>query len=131
MSEPIIYVDQSEIRAGKLEPLKAAMEELAEFVENNEPQIVAYNVYFNRDDSRMTVVHVHNDPASLAFHMEVAGRMFPRFSEFIRMEAIDIYGRPGEDLVQQLRGKAEMLGSGAVRVHAFHAGVARFANDQS
>lgn len=30
MSEPIIYVDQSEIREGKLEALKEGMDELAD-----------------------------------------------------------------------------------------------------
>lgn len=125
MSEPIIYVDQSEIRDGKLEELETAMNELVEFVESNEPQLIAYNVYFNRDRKRMTVVHVHSDPESLEFHMKVAGGKFPRFADFIRMVSIDIYGNPGEQLVERLEGKAEMLGSGTVRVHDFHDGMAR------
>lgn len=48
-SKPIIYIDRSEIREGKLEELKAAMKELVELVEVNEPQIIAYNVYFTED----------------------------------------------------------------------------------
>ncbi len=47
-------------------------------------------------------------------------------TDFIRLEAIDIYGRPSDDLVEQLRRKAEMLGSGAVQIHDLHAGMARF-----
>ena len=38
---------------------------------------------------------------------------------------IDVYGRPDGGLVERLRQKAEMLGSGTVRVHDFHAGFAR------
>lgn len=129
MSEPIIYVDQSEIRDGKLEELEKGLNELAEFVEENEPQLLAYNVYFNEDRTRMTVVHVHSDSESLEFHMQVAGQQFPKFAEFIQLESIDIYGAPSDDLVERLRGKAEMLGSGAVRVHDFHTGVARFSVD--
>lgn len=41
MSGPIVYVDRSEIREGRLEELKVAMNELVELVEVNEPQIVA------------------------------------------------------------------------------------------
>lgn len=41
MSEPIVYVDNSEIRDGKLEELKTALNELVEFVEANEPQLIA------------------------------------------------------------------------------------------
>lgn len=74
----------------------------------------------------MTVIHVHTDSQSLQFHMEVAGRMFPRFSEFIQLQSIDIFGNPDEDLVQQLRAKAEMLGTGAVRIHDHHTGVDHF-----
>lgn len=69
MSEPIVYVDTSEIRPGKLEQLEPAMKELAAFVEANEPRIISYNVYFNPDATRMTVMHVHPDSASLEFHM--------------------------------------------------------------
>jgi len=39
-SKPIIYIDRSEIREGKLEELKAAMKELVELVETNEPRII-------------------------------------------------------------------------------------------
>ena len=126
MSELIVYIDQSEVREGKFEELKTAMNELVEFVETNEPQLIAYNVYFSEDRTRMTVLHVHSDSGSLEFHMRVAGRLFPRFAEFIRLVAIDIYGKPSDDLVEQLKKKAEMLGSGAVLVHDLHAGFARF-----
>ena len=79
MSEPIVYIDTSEIRAGKLEELKTAMKELVKFVEANEPRLIAYNVYLEEDGTRMTVVHLHPDSASLEFHMKVAGPAFPKF----------------------------------------------------
>ena len=42
MSQPIVYVDTSEVRPGRLEELKAAMNDLARFVQANEPQLIAY-----------------------------------------------------------------------------------------
>ena len=126
MSEPIVYIDSSEIREGKLEELKTAMNRLVEFVEANEPQLIAYNVYFKEDGTRMTVFHVHPDSASLEFHMKVAGPLFPKFAEFIRLLTIDVYGKPSDDLVEQMRQKAQMLGNGTVLVHELHAGFARF-----
>jgi len=126
MSEPIVYIDSSEIREGKLEELKTAMDELIEFVEANEPQLIAYNVYFKEDGTRMTVVHVHPGSSSLEFHMKVAGPLFSKFAEFIRLLTIDIYGKPSDDLVEQMRQKAQMLGNGTVLVHGLHAGFARF-----
>jgi hypothetical protein len=125
MAQPIVYVDTSEVRPGRLEELKAAMDDLARFVQANEPQLLACHVYFNDDGTRMTVLHINPDSASLEFHMEVAGPRFPPIGEFIKMLSIDVYGRPDGGLVQRLRQKAEMLGSGTVRVHDFHAGFAR------
>lgn len=127
MSEPILYIDTSEIRAGKLAELKAAMNELVGFIEANEPRLIAYNVYLDEDGSRMTVVHVHHDSASLEFHMKVAGPAFPKFAQFIRLLTIDVYGKLSDDLLEQMRKKARMLGNGSVRVHELHAGFARFA----
>ncbi len=125
-SKPIIYIDRSEIREGKLKELKTAMKELVELVEANEPRLIAYNVYFTEDGTRMTVLHVHPDPASLEFHMKVAGTAFPRFREFVKLLTIDVYGKPDDDLLEQMQKKALMLGNGTVVVHELHAGFARF-----
>jgi hypothetical protein len=126
MSNPIIYVDNSEIREGQFEALKAAMDELAQFVEDNEPQIYAYSVYFNERRERMTVIHIHPDAASLEFHMKVAGPLFPKFAGFVKLLRIDLYGEPTEHIVEQLRQKSEALGGGTVKMHSLHAGFARF-----
>jgi len=107
------------------------MDELSEFVEANEPQLLAYNVYFSDDGARMTVLHINPDSASLRLHMKIAGPKFPPIGPFIDMLAIDVYGRPEDDLVEQLRRKAEMLGSGTVRVHDLHAGFARLRSSRS
>jgi hypothetical protein len=124
-SKPILYVDTSEVRSGRLEELKAAMDDLTKFVDANEPQLLAYNVYFSEAVDRMTVLHINPDPASLELHMNIAGSKFPPIGEFINMLAIDVYGDPGEALVDRLRRKSEMLGSGTVRIHELHAGFAR------
>ena len=124
-SGPIIYVDHSEVREGKLQLLKPAMRELAEFVRTNEPRIISYNVYFDDDGKHMTVVHLHHDSDSLEFHMKKAGPEFPRFADFVNLDSIDIYGQVPEVLLDQLRRKAKMLGGGTVAVHEHHAGFSR------
>jgi hypothetical protein len=126
MSDPIIYVDNSEIREGQFEALKTAMNELAQFVEANETQIYAYRVYFNEHYTRMTVIHIHPDTESLEFHMKVAGPLFPKFAGFVKLLSIELYGVPSEYIVEQLRQKAEALGGGTVKIHSLHAGFARF-----
>ena len=130
MAQPIVYVDTSEVRLGQLNNLKLAMNDLVQFVEANEPRLLAYNVYFTDDDTRMTVLHISPDSAALEAHMKIAGPKFPPIADFINMLAIDLYGRPDATLVEQFQRKAEMLGSGIVRVHDLEAGFARVTDAQ-
>jgi quinol monooxygenase YgiN len=126
MAEPIIYVDRSEIRKGKIDELKAAIKELSDFVEAHEPQIIAYNVYITNDGAAMTVLHVHADSASLETHMKIAGPKFSKFINLIRLGRIEIYGSPSVELLEQLQAKAKLLGDAAVQVYRHHAGFSRF-----
>lgn len=126
MSDAIVYVDTSDVREGALEELKAGIRELVDFIDANEPRIIAYNVYFTGDGSRMTVVQVHPDSASLEYHMEVAGPVFRQFVELVTLSSIHIYGEPSEKLLKQVHEKAQLLGHGAVVVATLHAGFTRF-----
>jgi hypothetical protein len=126
MPEPIIIIDSSEVREGRVEELKKAMDELVAFAEANEPRMIAYAVYFSEEDTCVTVVQAHPDSASAEFHMEVAGSVFAKFVDLIRMSGIAVYGRPSDRLLERLHKKAEMWGSGTVVVHDLHAGFARF-----
>jgi len=126
MSDEIVYVDTAEVREGALDELKAALEELVAFVAANEPRIVAYNAYLSDDGTRLTVVHVHPDSASLEHHLEVAGPIFRRFVELVTLSSIHVYGEASEDVLAQLHEKARLLGRGAVTVHALYSGFSRF-----
>jgi hypothetical protein len=125
MDDFIAYLDTSEVQAGKLEELKAAMAELAVFVELNEPRILAYRVYFSADGSTMSVLHFHPDVASLEFHMRVAGPKFPPIAPFVKLRSIEVLGRPTDELIAQLQTKARLLGDATVIVRDPHAGFDR------
>jgi hypothetical protein len=127
MSDAIVYVDTSEVREGALEELKAGMNELVDFIAANEPRLLAYNVYFSDDGTRMTVVNVHLDSASLEYHLEVAGPVFRRFVELVTLSSIHIYGEPSANVLQQVHEKARLLGRDVVVVDTLHAGFSRFA----
>lgn len=127
MSDAIVYIDTADVREGAAEELKAGMNELVDFVDANEPRLIAYNVYFSDDDTRMTVVHVHPDSASLEYHLEVAGPIFRRFVDLVTLTSIHIYGKPSEQVLKQADEKARLLGRGAVVVDALHAGFTRSA----
>lgn len=126
MSDFLVYLDTSDVRPGKLGELKVAMEDLARFVEANEPRIIAYDVYFSDVGTRMNVLQVHQDLASLEFHLEVAGPRFPPVAPLVRLRTIEIFGAVTEELVKQLEAKTQLLG-GTVMIRNLHAGFARVA----
>ena len=126
MAEPLIVLDTSEIREGKREQLERGIAELAAFVETNESHPIAYQVYFGDDGRVMTVLQVHPGSASMERHMELAGPVFAKFADLVVLRAIDVCGSPSEKVVEQLRRKAELLGTATVTVHDSQAGFVRF-----
>ena len=126
MSDPLVVIDTSDIREGKLEELKSGLAELADFVEKNEAAPLAYHVYFDEDGTRMTVLQIHPDSASMEVHMEVAAPIFRRFTELVDLRRVDLYGSPSAAVLDATRRKAELLGNAEVVVNELHAGFTRF-----
>jgi hypothetical protein len=127
MSEPIVYMDRSEVAVGRLQELEQRITELAELVERTEPRLLAYAVFFDAARRLMTVIHVHSDSASLTSHFEIAGPAFERFTGLVELKAIEVYGHPDDHVLERIRSKAALLGKGSVTVHDQHAGFLRAA----
>ncbi len=127
MSSLLLVVDSSDIHVGKLEEVKAGVVDLVAFVEENEAEPLAYDIYFDEAGTRMTVVQIHPDSASLERHLAVAGPVFRRFTDLLKLREVDVYGDASEAALEQIRGKAQLLGDAPVRVHDLYAGFSRFA----
>jgi hypothetical protein len=52
MSDPIVYIDRSEIRTGKLDDAKMAIPHLVAFVKAHEPQLISYGISVVRQGPR-------------------------------------------------------------------------------
>lgn len=128
-SEPIVYIDHSDIREGSLDELKAGIQWLVGFIEANEPQLITYGFFIDEGAAKMTVVAVHPDSASLELHLDVGSKEFRKLAHLLTLTAIECYGRPSERALEQLRRKAATLGDGGtvVSVERF-AGFTRFAS---
>ena len=131
MHPPIVYIDTSAIRDGKLDELEGAMRHLAAFVDANVPQLISYGFFLDEKRTRMTVVAVHRDSASLEFHMDVGGAEFRKFAHLIELLTIEVYGAISDDVLERLHEKAQMLGDGTVTVHEHYAGFARFEREHA
>lgn len=126
MAQPIVFVDSSDIREGKLAAVKAGIRELVAVVAENEPRTISYDAYFDRAGARMTVVQVHPDSASMEHHLNIAAPVFAKFRDLVRMRTMEIFGTPSPELLDQLRRKAEMLGGPSPVVYEREAGIGRF-----
>lgn len=126
MTQPIVYIDRSRIRPGRLADVEQAVAELVAFIEEREPQLIHYGFYVDRDAGRMTVIAVHPDPASVELHMAVGADAFRRFANMIELEGIEVYGPTSPKMLEQLDAKAAALGEhGTVTVAALAEGFHR------
>ena len=125
MAQPIVYVDRSDIRPAAMSELRTAIAELVAFVNEREPQLLAYGFHIDEGTSTMWVVAVHPDAASLELHLRIGGPEFRKVAEYITLRTIDVYGEPGEEVMRLLHEKARMLGDASVAVHPQTAGFAR------
>ena len=115
-SEPIVYIDHSDIREGSLEELRAGVRRLVDFIGARESQLITYGFYIDEDAAKMTVVAVHPDSASLELHMEIGSKEFAKLAHLLTLTAIECYGRPSERALGQLRHKAATMGDGGTVV---------------
>jgi hypothetical protein len=115
-SEPIVYIDHSDIRDGAAHELKAGVQRLVEFIDAREPRLLAYGFYIDEEADTMTVVAVHPDAASLELHLDIGRGEFRKLAHLITLTGIECYGTPSERALQQLREKAASLGDGGAVV---------------
>lgn len=128
MSEPILYIDRSRIKPGRVDDVKRMTIELAEFIEEREGQLLFYGFSIDEDTQRMAVLAVHPDTDSVERHMDVGRRAFREFADLIVMDAIEVYGEPSDRVREQLDSKARDLGDEvSVTIGKLHAGFSRLA----
>ena len=107
MSKPLIFVSTWKIREGRLEGYKQFAKELMEHVKTREPQLIAFNMYFNEDETEMTSIQVHPDAASMDFHIQVLAKVIGEDmiewidrTDFLKPKHIEIYGPPSAKLLE-------------------------------
>jgi hypothetical protein len=108
MSGPFIFIATNRLKPGKLDDEKTRVPGLVDFVEANEPRLIAFNEYVNDEGTEVAVVQVHPDADSMAFHMEVvAERAATAYAQTIdATTGIQVFGTPSNAIVGMLRRQA-------------------------
>jgi hypothetical protein len=107
MSKPLIFVSTWKIKEGRLEDYKQFAKEFMEHVKAKEPQLIAFNMYFNEDETEMTSIQVHPDAASMDFHLQVLAKVIGEDmiewidrADFLEPKQFEIYGIPSAKLLE-------------------------------
>jgi hypothetical protein len=108
VSGPFIFIATNRLKEGKFEAERNRAAELGSFIEENEPQLLAFNEYADEAGSEVGVVQFHPDAASMEFHMEVvADRAARAYAETLEATtSIQVYGEPSEAVLEMLRRQA-------------------------
>ena len=103
MSAPFVYMSITSVKPGRLEALRAQLADVVDFVETNEPRMIAFHVYLDEKGEKLGIVQVHPDAASMEFHMQVNAKHFA--TAFDNLDAAiseQYYGEVSESLAAEL-----------------------------
>jgi quinol monooxygenase YgiN len=102
MSGPLIYVGTYTIKPGNAEAARGRLAELVEFVETNEPRMIAFNTYVDQEVNTLCIVQVHPDSASMEFHMQVNAKHFATAFDWLDSMSGQYFGQISDALAAQL-----------------------------
>jgi len=125
MPGPFIYVGTYSIKPDKLEEARKRLTELVDFVENNEPRLIAFHCFLDEAGSKLAIVQVHPDSASMEFHMQVNAKHFATAFDFLdAMLSDQFYGSMSDALESEL-SKWDASGVEVIRLPVHEAGFTR------
>ena len=122
MPGPIVFVGTHRIHEGKLDIAKDASAELAQFVRDNHPRVLQFEIYIDDATREMTVIQIHPDEESLMLHMQLAGDRVARAYEFLDTVGVRMFGSPSDSFKE-----AAMGGGANVSFERAYAGFSRLA----
>jgi quinol monooxygenase YgiN len=122
MSSPFIFIATNRLKPGALDRERKRVPGLVEFIEANEPRLIAFNEYVSEAGDKVTMVQVHPDAASMEAHMEIVrDRAMQAYAETLDATVrVQVFGEPTEAILDVLR---QQTGSGVdITVNGEHLG---------
>jgi hypothetical protein len=103
MSEPIVLISKHKIKEGKLEGLRSLTKEVMPMIEASKPGTVFQGAYVSENGSEASFVHVFPDADAFEHHLIGADDRSARTSDFTEPVSMEIFGPPGEKIIQMFR----------------------------
>jgi len=108
MPGPFIFIATNRLKPEKLADESRRVPNLVDFIQANEPRLLAFNEYSNEEGTEVAVVQIHPDADSMAFHMKlIAERAASAYAETIEATtSIQVFGAPTDVVTEMLRQQA-------------------------
>ncbi len=108
MTGPFIFIATNRLKQGKLNSEKKRLPDLIDFIQANEPRLMAFNEYANEEGTEVAVVQVHPDADSMVFHMKlIAERAASAYADTIdATTSIQVFGTPSGTVTDMLHLQA-------------------------
>ena len=108
MPSPFIFIATNRLKPGRLDRERKRVSGLVEFIEANEPRLIAFNEFVNDAGDEVTVVQIHPDAASMEAHMEIVReRAQQAYAETLDATVrVQVFGQPTEAILETLRQQA-------------------------
>jgi hypothetical protein len=105
---PFIFIATNRLKPGALDRERDRVPGLVEFIETNEPRLIAFNEYVNETGDEVTVVQIHPDAASMESHMEIVReRASAAYAETLDATVrVQVFGEPTDAILELLRQQA-------------------------
>jgi len=125
VNDPFVYVGTWTIKPGKLEDAKRFLTEHSAFIEEREPRMIAFHVYFDEEGSKASVVQVHPDSASMELHMQVIADHMDEAFEIIDTILSEQYYGPMSQSLSETLAQWETPGVAVTKMPVHEAGFTR------
>lgn len=94
MSGPFIVMSKSRIKPGKADAYAAWSADMFRDVEEQEPRLLAFNIWESDDHTSSVVIQVHPDAESFEYHLKLFGERVRETFDYIDLDGVEIYGAP-------------------------------------
>jgi hypothetical protein len=125
MSEPIVFVSHFRVKEGKADDMRRLSNQIARAMETGRPRTLGFLSYIDESGRRMSIIHVFPDAESMDLHFAGADERSSAAYEYVAPDGWEIYGKPSEAVLEQLRREAASAGVGLDVQPEFLAGFLR------
>ena len=111
MNNEIQYTVEWTIKPGGLDAFKDLAKQATKLVQENEPEMMGYQWYFNDDETKCYTAEWQTSSESLMAHLQNVGDILPKLLAHSDITRFEVFGNPNAEAMAAVKGiGAEVFG---------------------